>query len=229
MLLASIIMGCSYATEWFMAWYGGEHAERSLRRLHVHRRLRAAVLGACSPATCVIPQAFWFAARAAQHRRGRSPSRSLINIGMWLERILIVWNTLSHGYLPSMWRLFFPTLWDWLLLAGSLGFFALLFLIFVPRCCRRCRCTRCAKPAASRRTRHERPAARRIPRSRRAAGRGRRARAARHRALDAFTPFPVEGLDEALGVAASAVRTAMLVGGLAVAALRFRRCNGTAP
>ena len=30
MLTASIVMGLSYATEWFNAWYGGEHAERSL-------------------------------------------------------------------------------------------------------------------------------------------------------------------------------------------------------
>ena len=55
----------------------------------------------------------------------------LINVGMWLERIEIVWNTLSHGYLPSMWRVFFPTIWDWALLAGSLGFFAFLYLILV--------------------------------------------------------------------------------------------------
>ena len=30
MLAASILMALSYATEWFMAWYGGERAERSL-------------------------------------------------------------------------------------------------------------------------------------------------------------------------------------------------------
>jgi molybdopterin-containing oxidoreductase family membrane subunit len=29
-----------------------------------------------------------------------------------------------------MWRTYAPTLWDFLLLFGSLGFFALLFLIF---------------------------------------------------------------------------------------------------
>jgi molybdopterin-containing oxidoreductase family membrane subunit len=50
---------------------------------------------------------------------------------MWLERILIVWGTLSRGYLPSMWRIFFPSFWDWALLAGSLGFFMFLFMIFV--------------------------------------------------------------------------------------------------
>ena len=55
----------------------------------------------------------------------------IINIGMWLERILIVWNTLSHDYLPSSWRLFLPTTWDWLITFGSLGLFALMFLVFV--------------------------------------------------------------------------------------------------
>jgi molybdopterin-containing oxidoreductase family membrane subunit len=30
-----------------------------------------------------------------------------------------------------MWRIFIPTFWDWSLLLGSLGFFALLYLILV--------------------------------------------------------------------------------------------------
>ena len=56
----------------------------------------------------VIPQAFWFAAV----RRSVIAVFAIavaINIGMWLERILIVWNTLSHDYAVSMWRLFLPT------------------------------------------------------------------------------------------------------------------------
>jgi len=55
---------------------------------------------------------------------------------MWLERILIVWNTLSHGYMPSLWRTFHFTFWDWSFLVAPLGLFAFLFLIFmrlVPR------------------------------------------------------------------------------------------------
>ena len=40
----------------------------------------------------------------------------LVLIGMWLERILIIWNTLSHSFLPSMDRIFYPTVWDWLFL-----------------------------------------------------------------------------------------------------------------
>jgi molybdopterin-containing oxidoreductase family membrane subunit len=78
----------------------------------------------------LAPQAFWF--RAV--RRSIAAVFALavaINVGMWLERILIIWNTLSHGYTPSMWRLYLPTIWDWLTTFGSLGFFIFLFLIFV--------------------------------------------------------------------------------------------------
>jgi len=50
---------------------------------------------------------------------------------MWLERILIIVNTLSRDFLPSRWGFYVPTIWDWLLLAGTLGFFCFLFFCFV--------------------------------------------------------------------------------------------------
>jgi molybdopterin-containing oxidoreductase family membrane subunit len=129
MLMASIVMGLSYATEWFNAWYGGEHADRSLVVFEFAGGY-APMFWALLLCNVVIPQAFWL----------RGVRRSIvavfaisvaINIGMWLERILIVWNTLSHDYLPSSWRLFIPTAWDWLTTIGSLGLFVLMFLVFV--------------------------------------------------------------------------------------------------
>ena len=129
MLAASIIMGLSYASEWFNGWYGGEHADRSL--------VAFAFTGAYAPlfwtlllCNVVIPQAFWFAA-VRDNIVAVFAIAVLINIGMWLERILIIWNTLSHDYMPGMWRLFIPTIWDWITTLGSLGLFALMFLVFV--------------------------------------------------------------------------------------------------
>jgi ActD protein len=49
----------------------------------------------------------------------------------------------------------------------------------------------------------------------------RRVKEAGHQALDAFTPYPVEGLDEELGIAPSRIRYVMLAGGLIVAACAF--------
>ena len=129
MLAAAIIMGLSYATEWFNAWYGGEHADRSL--------LVFEFVGAYAPiywalllCNVVIPQAFWFAA-VRSNVVAVFIVAVVINFGMWLERILIVWNTLSHDYSVSMWRLFLPTVWDWITTIGSLGLFALMYLAFV--------------------------------------------------------------------------------------------------
>jgi|tagenome__1003787_1003787.scaffolds.fasta_scaffold20789052_2 hypothetical protein len=49
----------------------------------------------------------------------------------------------------------------------------------------------------------------------------RRIRDSGHQLVDAFTPFPVEGLAEIVGVRPSSIRWAMLVGGFAMAALAY--------
>ena len=49
----------------------------------------------------------------------------------------------------------------------------------------------------------------------------RRVKEAGHQALDAFTPYPVEGLAEELDIPASRIRYAMLASGLIVAACAF--------
>ena len=55
----------------------------------------------------------------------------VINLGMWMERFMIVVTSLHRDFLPSAWGMFYPTGWDWGMLAGSIGFFVLLFLLFV--------------------------------------------------------------------------------------------------
>ena len=122
-------MGLSYATEWFGGWYSGETQDRSLI-VFMFTGTYAPLLWALIACNVLIPQAFW--ARAVRRNvLGIVAITILINVGMWLERIAIILNTLSHGFLPSMRHSFMPTVWDWMLLFGSLGFFALLFLIFV--------------------------------------------------------------------------------------------------
>ena len=49
----------------------------------------------------------------------------------------------------------------------------------------------------------------------------RRVKSTGHAALDAFTPYPIEGLAEQLGLDRSRIRVAMLIGGLATAAFAF--------
>jgi molybdopterin-containing oxidoreductase family membrane subunit len=128
-LASSLIMALSYATEWFSGWYSGKAAERG--------EVAFAFTGSYAPlfwlqlvCNCLAPQILWW-----PRMRRSLPALIVVSlgilVGMWLERILIIWNTLSNGYLPSMRRLFIPTLEDGLLVIAPLGLFAMFFLIFV--------------------------------------------------------------------------------------------------
>jgi molybdopterin-containing oxidoreductase family membrane subunit len=49
---------------------------------------------------------------------------------MWLERFVIVVPTLTYPRLPNETVLYHPTWVEWSILAGSLSFFILLYMIF---------------------------------------------------------------------------------------------------
>jgi molybdopterin-containing oxidoreductase family membrane subunit len=82
----------------------------------------------------VATQSLWF--RRVRHSLPLLFAMALIvNVGMWLERFIIVITSLHRDFLPSSWDMFTPTLWDWATFIGSLGlFFSLLFLFirFLP-------------------------------------------------------------------------------------------------
>jgi molybdopterin-containing oxidoreductase family membrane subunit len=54
----------------------------------------------------------------------------LINVGMWLERFVIIVTSLHRDYLPSSWGTYSPTFWDWSTFVGSIGLFFCLFFLF---------------------------------------------------------------------------------------------------
>ena len=55
----------------------------------------------------------------------------LANIGIWLDHYVLVVQSLHVDYLPSEWRLFHGTKWDWMTLFGSFGLFLTLFFVFI--------------------------------------------------------------------------------------------------
>ena len=46
----------------------------------------------------------------------------VVNIGMWLERFVIVITSLHRDFLPSSWDMYWPTFWDWTTFIGTIGF-----------------------------------------------------------------------------------------------------------
>ena len=55
----------------------------------------------------------------------------LVNVGMWLERFVIIVTSLSRDFLPSSWDMYVPTRWDFAMFAGTIGLFLSLFFLFI--------------------------------------------------------------------------------------------------
>jgi hypothetical protein len=55
----------------------------------------------------------------------------IINLGMWLERFVIVVISLTRDFMPSAWGRYSATVWDYLTFAGTLGLFTMLLFLFV--------------------------------------------------------------------------------------------------
>ena len=55
----------------------------------------------------------------------------VVNVGMWLERFVIVITSLHRDFLPSSWGMYYPTWVDWALYVGSLGLFFTLLFFFI--------------------------------------------------------------------------------------------------
>jgi Ni/Fe-hydrogenase subunit HybB-like protein len=133
MLAMGLVVTYGYIFDMFTSWYSGDAAEQySL----VNRAVGpyAPIFWLLMLVNVVLPQSLWF----PYVRKNSVPlffAALSINVGMWIERFIIVIVSLSRDYVPSSWRLFIPTGWDWLTLFGSLGlFFALVFLFvrFLP-------------------------------------------------------------------------------------------------
>jgi molybdopterin-containing oxidoreductase family membrane subunit len=129
MLASGLVVAYGYIMETFMAWYSGNQFEQymMLNRMFGPYGWCYWLLIACNIA---IPQLLWF--RAVRRSVPLLFILALvINVGMWLERFVIVIVSLHRDYLPSSWGMYYPTFWDWATLVGSLGLFAALLFIFI--------------------------------------------------------------------------------------------------
>jgi Ni/Fe-hydrogenase subunit HybB-like protein len=129
MLITGLMVGYGYIMEAFMAWYSGEPFERFL--------LQNRALGPYAPAywalilcNIVIPQLLW-SKRVRGHLLTLFIISIIVNIGMWLERFVIVVISLHRDFVPSSWGYYAPTFWDWATYLGTIGLFLFLLLLFI--------------------------------------------------------------------------------------------------
>jgi Ni/Fe-hydrogenase subunit HybB-like protein len=129
LLATGLMVAYGYGMEAFGAFYSGNLFERYLqnnRMLGPYAFLYWLLIG-CN---IVAPQILWF-------KCARTSSAILwvvaliVNLGMWLERFVIVVVSLHRDFVPSSWGMYSPTVWDWAIYLGTIGLFLTLLLLFI--------------------------------------------------------------------------------------------------
>jgi molybdopterin-containing oxidoreductase family membrane subunit len=129
LLATGAFVAYGYATEIFMAFYSGDRYEIAMT-IDRWTGVYAPVYWTMMTFNVLVPQVLWF--RRARRCVPLLFALSLVvNAGMWMERVTIVVQSLHKDFLPSSWGIFIPTMWDWIILAGSISTFAWLFLVFI--------------------------------------------------------------------------------------------------
>jgi Ni/Fe-hydrogenase subunit HybB-like protein len=130
MLLAvGLLVDYSYLAEIFTAFYSMDPYEVALAKNRFFGAY-AWVFWSTILFNVVLIQLLWIP-------RIRANPRALVAIslgvlfGMWLERFMLIVTTLYEDFVPSSWGMFYPTFWDIAFLAGSMGLFFVLYLLFV--------------------------------------------------------------------------------------------------
>ena len=128
-LLTGSMVGFAYLTELFVAWYSGNLYERYA---FVNRATGPYAWAYWTMMSCnlIVPQLLWWK-RARTHVPTLFALSLLVNVGMWLERFVIIVSSLHRDYLPSSWSIYRPTIIEVATLVGSFGLFFTLYLVFV--------------------------------------------------------------------------------------------------
>jgi molybdopterin-containing oxidoreductase family membrane subunit len=124
-----LIVGYGYIVEAFFGWYSGNRYERYMiwNRMHGPYALYYWALILCN---IITPQFLW-AKKIRSNLVALWIISFIVSIGMWLERFVIVVTSLHRDFLPSSWGMYQPTMWDWSMFIGSIGFFFTLLFLFI--------------------------------------------------------------------------------------------------
>ena len=129
MLATGLIVAYGYFFEFFMSIYSGNKWDVFLvaQRLHGPYAHYYYALILCNILT---PQLLWIQ-RIRTNVTILFLMSLVINIGMWLERFVIVVISLTRDFVPSAWGRYSATFWDYAVLVGTLGLFVGLLFLFV--------------------------------------------------------------------------------------------------
>jgi molybdopterin-containing oxidoreductase family membrane subunit len=129
MLATGLVVAYGYGIEIFTAWYGGSTFESYVIKNRMTGPYAWSFWGLML-CNVVMPQLLW-SRRIRKSMAWLMVISMFVNVGMWLERFVIIVTSLHRDYLPSSWGMYRPTGWDWSTYLGTIGLFFTLLFVFL--------------------------------------------------------------------------------------------------
>ena len=128
-LATGLIVAYGYTSEVFFGWYSANKYEGFMiwNRMTGPYWYMYWTLIFCN---IITPQWLWF------KKVRTSPFllfcvAMVVNVGMWLERFVIVVVSLHRDFVPAAWGMYHGTKWDYMTFFGTVGFFLTMFFLFI--------------------------------------------------------------------------------------------------
>jgi molybdopterin-containing oxidoreductase family membrane subunit len=127
-LLTSLIITYSYATETFMTWYAKDPIEMATfsQRYFGPQGYLFWLMVLCN---CLVPLLL-FMPRVRTSTVALFIISIFVNIGMWTERFVLIAGSLATNTEPSQWRFYVPRLTEVVLTVAAFGWFLMNFSLF---------------------------------------------------------------------------------------------------
>ena len=129
-LVTGLIVVYGYACEAFFGWYSGSEYERFMLKNRIYYGPYAWSYWVLLLCNFIVPQILW-SKRMRRNVVALFAVAMVVNVGMWLERFVIIVTSLHRDFLPSSWDMYYPTKWDFMMLFGTIGLFTTLMFLFV--------------------------------------------------------------------------------------------------
>jgi molybdopterin-containing oxidoreductase family membrane subunit len=129
LLATGTILGYGYLMEAFTAWYSADGYEIYM----MYDRMFGSygvVFWLAILCNLVSIQVLWMK-RVRRNPLALFFISMVIQTGMWMERYMIVVQSLHHDFLPRSWGMYSATWVDWMVFIGTWGFFLAFFLLFL--------------------------------------------------------------------------------------------------
>ncbi|HEX2972487.1 MAG TPA: NrfD/PsrC family molybdoenzyme membrane anchor subunit [Tepidisphaeraceae bacterium] len=130
LLLTGLIVGYGYLMENFIAYYSGDVHEMTQITQRQFTGPYIWIFWLVIACNVLIVQFMWL-------KKVRTTAWMLflvacgIQLGMWMERFMIIITSLNRNFIPSKWANYAPTIWDYATLFGTIGLFLALMFLFV--------------------------------------------------------------------------------------------------